>query len=90
MESAELPINTLHVEASKSSTEAGYPATAKSVNPDDQSALDNIRKMVREMHHDVSDAAKSTVDTGEEAKIRLAEEAPTSIARKRWFQRKAA
>ncbi len=44
MESAEQPINKLHSEVSKNLTNAGHPATSQSVNPNDESALEPIRR----------------------------------------------
>lgn len=76
----------LHKAVATEATNAGYPATPQSVNPDDQSALEVIGEKLSDMGHDVTHVA-TTVTGDETAKIRIAKEkVPTSIAAGRWFK----
>jgi len=79
----------LNKEIANNSTKAGHPVTSQSVNPSDESELDNIREMFGDIQHDAIHVATTTVNPEDSAKIRIAKEkAPTSIAVGRWLKRK--
>lgn len=96
IQSAEKPIQDLHAAVSSQLDQAGHPATPQSVNPEDQSPLENVRRIVEEITSDPVHIVGSTLEEHTIGKsptthVRtLKGEVPVLIALKRRFLKKAA
>ena len=92
IQSAEQPTQDLHAVVSSKLTEAGHPATPQSVNPDDQSPLEEIARKIGDATHVVGSAIEENLGgASPTTHVRTTGgEEPISIARKRSGLQKAA